>query len=175
MTFAEVQWTSIAVLILEYHYLHRKPAGILACYALYKEANDLTPIGAAVFCNGRIQYEGKYIEFSRLWIDDCMPTNTESWFVSRALKSIQKKYPHLQGCVTWADPKIGHTGALYRALNFSYDGESRKVKRYKNKRTGATVFQRTVIDATEFDEIEPDGGKKRFVYYFNKKEREKLR
>jgi hypothetical protein len=57
------------------------------------------------------------IELNRLWVHDDMPPNTESWFVSRALKRL----PPLI-VVSYADTAHGHLGYIYRALNFRYAG-----------------------------------------------------
>lgn len=46
-----------------------------------------------------------------------MPRNSESWFVSRALKML----PPLL-VVSYADTARGHYGYVYRALNFDYAG-----------------------------------------------------
>lgn len=59
----------------------------------------------------------RVIEFNRLWVHDRMPRNSESWFVSRALKMLP---PHI--VVTYADTAVGHVGYIYRALSFYYAG-----------------------------------------------------
>ena len=93
----------IEPLIKAYHYLHRMPAGILKCFILL-ESNNIIPVGGAVFSNGRIQYQGKYLDFSRLWVDDRCPQNTESKFVAYCIKNLQAAFPDFEGIVTWADP-----------------------------------------------------------------------
>ncbi|OGY26501.1 MAG: hypothetical protein A2Z24_00830 [Candidatus Woykebacteria bacterium RBG_16_44_10] len=151
------------------------PAGILACYVLFNE-NGWIPIGGAVFSNGRIQYQGKYLDFSRLWLDDSAPKNSESFFIGKCLKLLQKKYPSFIGIVTYADPNHGYSGTIYKASNFIFDGMSRIVKKYIS-RTGTTVYQRTVTNPSSplYSQIESDKPKIRFIYYFNKKTRESKR
>ena len=168
----ECSWHSIKEMFLVHHYLKSMPACILACYLLENCKNFFEKYGGAVFSIGRIQYDKKFLEFSRLWITDDLGKNTESWFVSRCLKILEKKFPEYKGVVTWADPKQGHTGALYKACNFIYDGQSRKVKRFKGK-YGNTIYQRT---ATKNEiPIGEDESKRRFIYYFDKQKREKLK
>ena len=168
----ECSWFSIKEMFLGSHYLKSMPAGILACYELQNPDNFMDKYGGAVFSNGRIQYENKYIEFARLWITDKLGKNTESWFVSRCIKLLMKKFPQYEGIVTWADPKQGHTGKLYLACNFVYDGESRNVKKYIGK-TGNIIYQRTATRDSKL--VGEDKPKKRFIYYFNNKKREKLK
>jgi hypothetical protein len=59
----------------------------------------------------------RVIEFNRLWVHDRMPRNTESWFVSRAIKAMPPRI-----VVSYADTAVGHVGYIYRALNFFYAG-----------------------------------------------------
>lgn len=167
----EVSWVSVKDLFLNYHYLKSMPAGIMSVYGIFDEFN-FNCLGACVFCNGRIQYENKFIEFSRMWVNDELGKNTESWFISKCMKKLQKKYKNYEGVVTWADCNIGHNGIIYLASNFIYDGNSRKVKKYigKNKKI---IYQRT---ATKNDIcIGFDLPKKRFIYYFDAKKREFLK
>lgn len=57
------------------------------------------------------------IELNRVWLSDALPSNSESWFVARALWSLP---PHI--VVSYADTAKGHVGVIYRALNFHYAG-----------------------------------------------------
>ena len=171
-TFAECSWESVKHLFLSYHYLKTMPAGIMAVYGLFDDTRLGCAIGGAVFCNGRIQYDKKFIEFSRMWMSNEYGTNTESWFMAKCMKSLHKKFPLYKGVVTWADGGRGHTGTIYLAANFVYDGNSRKVKKFvgKNKKV---IYQRT---ATANDIcIGEDAPKKRFIYYFDSKIRESLK
>lgn len=170
--FAECSWQSVKHLFLQYHYLKTMPAGILSVYGLFDESKLGICIGGAVFCNGRIQYENKYIEFSRMWMSDNFGTNTESWFISKCIKALKKKYPKYEGIVSWADENIGHNGTIYLASNFVFDGFSRKVKKFlgKNKKI---IYERT--STSNHICIGEDLPKKRFIYYFDAKKREQLK
>ena len=170
--FAECSWESVKHFFLQHHYLKTMPAGIMAVYGLFHESRLGIAVGGAVFCNGRIQYDGRFLEFSRMWMSDEFGKNTESWFMGKCMKELKKKFPKYEGVVTWADSTRGHNGTIYLASNFVYDGESRKVKKFigKNKKT---IYQRT---ATNTDVcIGLDMPKKRFIYYFDSKKREKLK
>lgn len=136
------------------------PAGILACYGLF---DGLDAVGSAVFSNGRIQYDKKYLEFARLWVSDKYKRNVESWFIAKCVKALKKKFPTYRGIVTWADCNRGHRGTVYLASNFVFDGNSRAVKKYKgsNKKV---IYQRTATKDSVL--ISTDEPKKRFIYYF---------
>tara|TARA_R100000306_G_C4316708_1_gene113017 strand:+ start:91 stop:687 length:597 start_codon:yes stop_codon:yes gene_type:complete len=164
----------IGLLIKTYHYLHRMPAGILKCFVLL-ESNNIIPVGGAVFSNGRIQYQGKYLDFSRLWVDDRCPTNTESKFIAYCIKNLQVAFPHFEGIVTWADPKQGHTGTLYKACNFTFDGYSRVVEKYRDLFTKRIIYQRSYVGQEGVVLLPSDEPKKRFIYYFDKRTRESRR
>ena len=164
----------IEPLIKAYHYLHRMPAGILKCFILL-ESNNIIPVGGAVFSNGRIQYQGKYLDFSRLWVDDRCPQNTESKFVAYCIKNLQAAFPDFEGIVTWADPKQGHTGTLYKACNFTFDGYSRAVARYRDLFTKRIIYQRSYVGQKGIISLPSDAPKKRFIYHFDKNTRESLR
>lgn len=104
------------------HYLHRKPT-VSHAYGLY--LND-APVGVVTFGTPASRHlqtgacpsnPSSVIELNRLWVADTMPTNTESWFVSRALRALP---PHI--VVSYADTTRGHLGHVYRALSFRYAG-----------------------------------------------------
>lgn len=103
------------------HYLHRAPP-VSFCYGLF-EADIMGVICFGVPASHHLRKSAcpsdpsKVIELNRLWVDDVMPHNTESWFISRALKLL----PPLI-VVSYADSGVHHTGCIYRATNFNYAG-----------------------------------------------------
>lgn len=108
--------------VTKYHYLHRK-APISFAYGLYKGPKLMgvvtfgTPPSRHLQMSACPSDPALVLELNRLWVHDAMPTNTESWFVSRALKMLPPRI-----IVSYADPKFGHMGYVYRALNFFYAG-----------------------------------------------------
>jgi hypothetical protein len=104
------------------HYMHRKPQ-VRHAFGLW-DGPELA--GICVFgtpASHHLQKGAcpsapeKVIEFNRLWVHDCCPKNTESWFVSRCLAALP---PYI--VVSYADTAAGHFGYVYRALNFRYAG-----------------------------------------------------
>jgi hypothetical protein len=122
-----------ARLVVAQHYLHRRPpishafgihvgGKLLGCVTYGTPASRHLQMGACP------SDPSKVIELNRLWLDDELPRNSESWFVSRTLKMLPPKI-----VVSYADPLWGHYGYIYRALNFRYAGWTdmdRKTPRY---------------------------------------------
>lgn len=109
-------------LCVKRHYLHRK-APVSFAYGLF-----IGPklVGVVTFGTPPSRHLQKsacpsnpalVVELNRLWVDDSLPRNTESWFVARALKLMPPRI-----VVSYADPRFGHYGYVYRALNFRYAG-----------------------------------------------------
>jgi hypothetical protein len=63
----------------------------------------------------------KCLELRRLCLIDDTPKNAESYFVSRTIKWL-KKHTDWEYIISYADPEEGHSGVIYRASNFKYDG-----------------------------------------------------
>lgn len=107
---------------VKHHYLHRK-APVSFAFGLHKGPKLLgivtfgTPPSRHLQKSACPSDPSLVLELNRLWVDDVLPTNTESWFVSRALKMLPPRI-----VVSYADPKFGHYGYVYRALNFNYAG-----------------------------------------------------
>ena len=116
-----------------HHYLHRKPAVSFA-YGLMSDGEILGAVTFGTPASRHLQMgvcpsdPGLMTELNRLWVHDAMPTNTASWFVSRALKNLPPRI-----VASYADTTRGHLGYVYRALNFHYAGWTdmeRKTPRY---------------------------------------------
>ena len=120
--------------LIKHHYTHGVTNGGIS-YGLYDP--DRSPpftlfpipllIGVIAFCNPiseRVKMSifgptmKKHVtELTRLHVLDITPTNTESYFISRALKLLKKDQRHIKAVVTYADPTAGHNGTIYRATN----------------------------------------------------------
>lgn len=119
--------------VVDHHYLHRKP-NISFAFGLYRNAKLVgvvtfgTPASRHLQLSVCREHPEHVIELNRLWVHDSMPKNTESWFVSRALKQLPARI-----VVSYADTAHGHLGYIYRALSFRYAGWTdmeRKTPRY---------------------------------------------
>jgi hypothetical protein len=122
-----------AQIAIDRHYLQRKPPMRFA-FGLY-DATEL--VGICTFGVPPSRHLQKslcptdpnlVVELNRLWVDDRMPRNTETFFVAQCTKLL----PPLLVC-SYADTAYGHIGYIYRAGNWNYAGvtdRERKTPRY---------------------------------------------
>lgn len=104
------------------HYLHRAPPcsyafGLFTEHELGGIVTFGTPPSRHLQMGVSPEDPSLVIELNRLWVAAELPRNTESWFVSRALKMLP---PFI--VISYADTSRGHLGYVYRALNFHYAG-----------------------------------------------------
>lgn len=100
------------------------------CFKLLRE-NEI--IGAMVFgwvgmANAWKKYgdsEKSVIELRRLCCIDDTPKNTESYFIGQALKWLIKN-TEIKTVISYADPEYSHTGIIYKATNFEFQGRTAK-------------------------------------------------
>lgn len=187
MEVRQIEYQTAMEVVVNNHYLKRKcPCSI--AFGLF-ELNEL--VGVIVFgkpasytlCNGIAGNEESknVIEFNRLWVNDKMPKNTESWFVSRAIKQCG-----FEIIVSFADTEQGHIGYIYQATNWLYCGESKKQKYFRlksdSKNTGGTEYRRRermpkekIIEqyGEEYVEEYYSSLKYRYVYFNCNKRRKK--
>lgn len=125
--------STAARLVVAKHYLHRRPPishafGIHVGGRLLGAVTYGTPASRHLQMGACPSDPSRVIELNRLWLDDELPRNSESWFVSRTLRMLPPRI-----VVSYADPLWGHYGYIYRALNFRYAGWTdmeRKTPRY---------------------------------------------
>jgi len=67
-----------------------------------------------------LDYKGDVLELNRLVVNDGLPKNTLSFFVSKSIK----KLPNNKIIVSFADANMNHNGYIYQATNFIYTGVS---------------------------------------------------
>jgi hypothetical protein len=111
-----------------------------------------------------------------------VPKNAASFLLGRAIRQIKrdpaKRWKHL---VTFADTRMGHTGGIYRATNWTYDGLTRPYDVWVDKdgrqvtrpRTGGTGGTRLGTRSATVEEMKAMGyirigkfPKHRFVMHF---------
>lgn len=123
-------------LVIKKHYLHRK-APCKYCFGLFdKVTNELvgviiygTPASRSVqkgICG--IEEANNVIELTRLWIDDKIGHNAESYLIGNTIKMIDEPI-----IVSYAEQKQGHLGIVYQATNWIYTGMSDKHIQWKIK------------------------------------------
>lgn len=63
-----------------------------------------------------------YFEIGKLCLDERMPRNSESMFISKCLRYTKKTNPEIKLIFTWSDGMLGKPGFVYQASNFLYGG-----------------------------------------------------
>jgi hypothetical protein len=122
--------------VREHHYSHGIHNGPM-CWGLYDQD---TLIGVCAFATPNSEnvrasifgpeYVNRVTELHRLVIVDDTPKNTESWFITRAMKALKLEKPHLWAVISFADQTEGHKGTIYQATNALYYGTSNKARFY---------------------------------------------
>lgn len=118
-------------IVVEKHYLHRT-APVSHAFGLFREG-ILEPLGVVTYgvspsstllkgiC-GEDEAQNVY-ELNRVWVDDRIVKNAESFLVSRSMKFLDREI-----IVSFADTAQKHLGVIYQACNFYYTGLSAKFK-----------------------------------------------
>lgn len=88
--------------------------------------------------------EQKVLELRRLVLVDEAGKNSESRVIGYCLRWIKKHAKHIDIVVSYADPLHGHTGVIYRASNFKYEGTSSPDKGFIDKESGKIYHSRAL-------------------------------
>jgi hypothetical protein len=122
--------TTAQRLVIENHYLHRKCSASYS-FGIFDNETGLL-LGCVVFGTpaSRLVQKGvcgdeeadNVIELTRLWIDDCIEKNAESFLVSYGLRWLRKNKIKQDIIISFSDTGAGHYGCVYQATNFLYTG-----------------------------------------------------
>lgn len=122
--------------IKEHHYSHGCHNGP-TCFGLFDGERLIGVLAFATPCSENVraslfgrEHVNRVTELHRLVILDETPKNTESWFISRALKWLKDERPHLWAVLSFADGTEGHRGVIYQATNAIYYGTTSKATFY---------------------------------------------
>lgn len=160
--------------ILNKHYAQRLPS-ISFAFGLYidDELKGVCTIGKPVspyLCTGICgkEFSSKVYELNRLVVDEGLPRNTLSQFVSRVLRKLKDKELII---VSYADEGAGHYGYIYQATNFIYTG---RTKERTDKYVPNNKHSRHYTD--EYNHLRRvRTAKHRYVYFTNPKMRKYLK
>lgn len=137
MNVREISCQTARGYISAFHYSRTMPDSSRFVYGLF--AQD-TLVGVCVFgmgC-GKNQYtsvfpdiqNGEYIELTRLWCEETLGRNSESYFISKCLKQLPKE---IKIVISFSDTKQHHVGYIYQATNWIYLGINRGGRMLINK------------------------------------------
>lgn len=159
----EVDW------MIKAHYLGRWPGVVVANHVMTVAG---FPAGACIWALPPRETNRRYgvncWELARLWIDDDVPRNAETWFISKCVKWIVNNRPDVHCLVSYADPSVGHQGTIYKAANWQADGrtdEGRKSPRCDYVDVSGKRYSRRahIPEGVEFSRV-PRTSKWRFIY-----------
>ena len=107
--------------IAERHYLGYCPWGARLRLAVY---HDGQCVGGMLWGRptAREYDQVRMLELTRMYLDDICPRNSESRCLALATKIIRKKFPEVHTLISYSDPAYGHTGTIYRAAGWQFDG-----------------------------------------------------
>ncbi len=117
-------------LVVREHYLHREPT-FQCAFGLC--LGDVV-LGVIIFgrpvsftlCKGICgpNESGHVIEITRLWVNDLVPKNGESFLIGGSLRLLRARNSPFDIVVSFADTSAGHLGRVYQATNFLYTGKN---------------------------------------------------
>ena len=129
----EIDFNTAMEVLIKNHYLHRR-APYSHAYGLFeiKTGKLVGVVNYGVTSSttllkgicGEAEMNNIY-ELNRLWVDDSVPKNGESFLIGNTLKMLDKEI-----IVSFADTSQGHVGYVYQASNFLYTGLSAKFYDY---------------------------------------------
>lgn len=132
-----IDCTTAKKYIIKNHYAHGCHNAPSPCYGLFDNNKLIGVLMFATPCSENVrasvfgeQYKDWVIELHRLHILDVTPKNTESWFISKCIKSLKKDNPKIKAIISFADSTQGHEGIIYKATHFYYCGKTGKATFY---------------------------------------------
>lgn len=164
------------------HYAHRIP---MICYAfgLYREGvlNGVCTFGVPasqdlIIGAIGIEYKDMFLELNRLVVNDGLPKNALSFFVSQCLKQL----PRPMVVISYADSGMNHHGYIYQATNWIYTGMSKPhVDSLPEGREGMhvrTLYNNFSIKETSMKMVKVERSRKYRYFQFlgDKRQRKKM-
>jgi len=106
--------------MIKSHYIGRWPPSHLLVLGLYRGSKVL---GVVVYSRPHKPMTDRFgqetWELSRLWINDSVPKNAETFLIGRSIRYIKRNHRNIKTLISFADPEAGHSGVIYRASNWT--------------------------------------------------------
>lgn len=145
----EIDYKTAMRIVVKCHYAHRI-APCSRAFGLYSNRLNRivgvvtygSPVGMYL-CEGicgKDEVDNIY-ELTRLYVDDGLEKNLESYLVANTLKLLDKEI-----IVSYADSSYGHIGVVYQATNFYYTGMSQGHKDYVMMVDGHLIHNKTCCE-----------------------------
>lgn len=132
----ELTYKEAMEIVVAEHYLHRKSPYKYAFGLLDINENKIKGVIVYGTPPSRTLQEsvcGKeeancVIELSRLWVNDDMPKNSESFLIGNTIPLVKEDI-----IVSFADPNVEHLGIVYQATNWVYTGRGKDTQGLVNE------------------------------------------
>jgi len=146
-------WAAARKFIACHHYSGGCSKTAVYVHGLYQAGCDdllgvamwLPPTRDASESVNRVQWK-RVLSLSRLVVHPDVPGNAASFLMARSIRLIRQEGRFLS-LVTWADDFMGHTGAIYRAANWTFVGTSKGTPRWEDAQ-GRQVSNRSTTTKT---------------------------
>lgn len=181
-----ITYQEAMAVVVERHYLHRKCPVSSAFGLIERSSGEIVGVVTYGVSPSSTLLKGicgpeeakNVYELNRLWVDDSVPKNGESFLVANTMKLLDREI-----IVSFADSSQKHIGIIYQAANFIYTGLSAKFKdpkvrgkenmhhaTYANGLTNAQVIEKFGAENVYFVERPR---KHRYIYFNCSKTRKK--
>ena len=116
-----------------YHYLGSAPKNDKYFYGLFYQGFLVGCCSFGIGANKHLSNSmgGKTLQLTRLFTLDWLPKNSLSFFLSKAVKMLHQTDSSIRHLVSFADPSVGHTGAIYKACNWKFAYQCKKDYKYR--------------------------------------------
>lgn len=118
------------------------------------------------------------LELNRMAFTDALPRNSESRALSIAFKLIRKNYPHIEWILSYSDATQCGDGTIYRASGFFLTDVRKSTGLRINPSTGEVMHAiqaHHLMLKKDFNNWKPtEGYQIRYIYFLNKKAKERL-
>lgn len=177
---APLSFDKASMLIKTYHYSRSHSKQDVALHGLFLIQDDYNalPYGVCWWIPPASPSVARYcsedfagvLSLSRMALTPDAPRNAASFLLSRSIKLLPERYHTL---VTYADTWQGHTGGIYKATNWHYDGLTDKKPVYVDNE-GAVVSTRRGDKTTSIESMNEQYillghyPKHRFIFYRQK-------
>ena len=128
ITFRQIDKQTAKEIIINNHYTHKVNTNHgLYNFGIFKDNKLLGVAMYGYMMNPKAKIfkssieDGMMIELNRMWIDDVLGKNAESFLIATSIKLLKKINPKIVAVQSFADGRLG-CGTIYKASNFKYYG-----------------------------------------------------
>ena len=163
--------------VFHYHYSRAMPSGKLVRFGVWEHGEF---IGVVIFGTGACYNMSNIIKATNYEVCELVRValnshkSTVSKIVSFCLKKLKKDFPNLKAIISYADPRQGHKGKIYQAMNWTYLGVTNAATHFiKNGKIhhsrSVNEKRRTIkgFDMSQFEKIKTF--KHKYIYLYDKK------